>query len=597
MKNLSAQPTKGHIKEVLQHMAKGIDTLDNTYEQVMGRIEDQEKPIREIANRILGWIVHAKRPLSTTELQHALAVRFRTEKLDTDYCPTAHVLQSVCAGLVTIDKESNIIRLVHYTTQQYLERTWTFWFSDAQTHIANVCVTYLSFNAFEIGICQSDEEFEARLQNNVLYSYAAENWGYHAYAASSFERSLVLDLLKSKTKVAAAGQALMDSKNFTDYCYSEEDPKGTTGVHIAAFFGLGWAITDLLRIRSDVENIDINSRDSYGWTPLLFAVENGHEAVVKLLLETGKVDVNLGDYLRQTPLWIAAWNGNEAVVKLLLETGVIYVNIEDIGYGQTPLWNAAESGHEAVVKLLLETGTVDADTRDNTGQTPLWIAAENGHEAVVKLLLETGKVDVNSKDTTYEQTPLWNVIMNGHEAVVKLLLETGKVDVNTKDRKYGRTPLSFAAKKGREAVVKLLLETGKVDVDIRDNTGQTPLWIAAENGHEAVVKLLLETGKVTVDVKDTSGRTPLWIAAENGHEVVVKLLLETGKVDADSRDTFGRTPLGIAAENGQEAVVKLLLETGKVDVNSKDTTYGQTPLWIAAEKGHEAVVKLLRSHV
>jgi hypothetical protein len=30
---------------------------------------------------------------------------------------------SVCAGLVTIDEESNIIRLVHHTTQEYFERS------------------------------------------------------------------------------------------------------------------------------------------------------------------------------------------------------------------------------------------------------------------------------------------------------------------------------------------------------------------------------------------------------------------------------------------------------------------------------------------
>jgi ankyrin repeat protein len=49
----------------------------------------------------------------------------------------------------------------------------------------------------------------------------------------------------------------------------------------------------------------------------LWAAENGYEAVVKLLLETGKVDVNLKDSSRRTPLSWAAENGHEAVVKLL----------------------------------------------------------------------------------------------------------------------------------------------------------------------------------------------------------------------------------------------------------------------------------------
>ena len=44
-------------------------------------------------------------------------------KLDEENLPEIEDMVSVCAGLVTIDEESNIIRLVHYTTQEYFERT------------------------------------------------------------------------------------------------------------------------------------------------------------------------------------------------------------------------------------------------------------------------------------------------------------------------------------------------------------------------------------------------------------------------------------------------------------------------------------------
>ena len=143
MNNLIDQPTKGDIKQALQHLAKGINGLDKTYEQAMERINDQGSRVRELAEHILGWITHAKRPLSTVELQHALGVRPLTGKLDEDYLPSIQVLRSVCAGLVTIDEQSGIIRLVHYTTQEYFERTWASWFPNAQMDIANFCITYL----------------------------------------------------------------------------------------------------------------------------------------------------------------------------------------------------------------------------------------------------------------------------------------------------------------------------------------------------------------------------------------------------------------------------------------------------------------------
>jgi ankyrin repeat protein len=75
-------------------------------------------------------------------------------------------------------------------------------------------------------------------------------------------------------------------------------------------------------------------------------------------------------------------NGHEAVVKLLLEKGA---NLESKGLS----W-AARYGHEAVVKLLLEKGA-DLESKDDDNRTPLWWATSKGHEAVVKLLLETLK--------------------------------------------------------------------------------------------------------------------------------------------------------------------------------------------------------------
>ncbi|KAH8728254.1 ankyrin repeat protein, partial [Phaeosphaeriaceae sp. PMI808] len=149
------------------------EALDQAYEHAMERVQGQKQDFRLLAQRVLFWITCAKRRLTTSELQHALAVEVGMPELDNDNLPQIEVMVSVCAGLVTIDEQSQIIRLVHHTTQDYFERTRKRWFPDAQTDIATTCVAYLSFTSFETGFCPTDKDFEARLQSNILYDYAA----------------------------------------------------------------------------------------------------------------------------------------------------------------------------------------------------------------------------------------------------------------------------------------------------------------------------------------------------------------------------------------------------------------------------------------
>ena len=237
----------------------------------MERINTQQPGFRRLAEKALSWITCARRPLTTSELQHALAVVVGDSKLDEDNLERTERIISVCAGLATIDEESGIIRLVHYTTQEYFERTQRQWFPDAQTNITTICISYLSFDQFKSGICQNDAEFEQRLQLNRLYDYAAHNWGHHARAVPTLTFEII-SFLKRKAYMEASIQALLAKKLYSSHIeYSQGSPKDVAGLHLAAYFGIK-AIVQLL-----FENgAEIEAKDNNGRTPLFWAAVNGH---------------------------------------------------------------------------------------------------------------------------------------------------------------------------------------------------------------------------------------------------------------------------------------------------------------------------------
>ena len=526
--------------------------LDKAYEDVMERINRQPPGFSRLAEKVLLWITCAKRPLTTTELQHSLATVDGDSKLDEDNIERTERMVSVCAGLVTIEEESGIIRLVHHTTQEYFERTKERWFPDAESEITKTCITYLSFSTFDTGFCTTDEQFELRMRENALYRYAAKSWGHHARAASTATHQLILDFLVWETKLAACTQAMLASKPYAwRLSYSQDNPRHMIGVHVAAYFGLEKILASLLSY-----GYNLDSRDSYDRTPLLWAVRQGHKAAVRLLLERAPE-----------------------------------LELKDIHGGQTLLSLAVVHGHVEVVQLLLE-WDVEVDSKNMRGCTPLSLAASIGYETIVSLLLEWD-AEVDSKNTQ-GHTPLSLAARGGYETTVRLLLEHG-AELRSRDR-FGRTPLSYASDQGHKDAVELLLEKA-VDLDFKDRDdhyGRTPLLWAAQNGHEAIATLLLKK-TINVDSKDCYGQTALSYAAWHGLETAVRLLLEKA-LDIDFKDIYyGRTPLSYASENGHEAVVILLL--GKtVDVQSKSNS-GRTPLVYSKENGHEAVVKLLQEKV
>ncbi|KAF5506983.1 hypothetical protein CGCA056_v013023 [Colletotrichum aenigma] len=271
--SLQGKRSAKSIKEALRKFSSGHTAYDIAYEEAMERIEGQLEEQKTLAKDALSWILDWTKTTS----------------------PIWKIL-CVCAGLITIDEESEVIRLVHYTTQEFFERTAERWLPNAQELIVESCVTYLSFDALSRDAYDSDSELNAgpgvttydlRQWRSPLYDYAATEWGKHARNISPPSEGLLSFLMGREANLDAAADVIWSFDS--DIAY-EMDVTGVSGLHLAAFFGLREAFTIVLE-RYGVE-ADINIEDSRELTPLSYAVMGGRVDFVEWLLSKDEIDVD-----------------------------------------------------------------------------------------------------------------------------------------------------------------------------------------------------------------------------------------------------------------------------------------------------------------
>ncbi|KAK6358787.1 hypothetical protein TWF730_008106 [Orbilia blumenaviensis] len=496
------------LEDALEGLAKrgtGIEAYGLAYDDALKRINDQNEDFKDLALRVLSWIVYSERPLKKQELQHALSIDPSSgkRKLDGRDFPELNDIVSVCAGLVTIDEESNIVRLIHYTTQEYFNHAWQGQLCDHQNYIAQACATYILFEQFDT--------VEAAL-SGALYPYAARNWGHHARKSLVTDTRLVIWELLNNEKRALV---------YSHVARFHLKPKN--GIHPAAYFGLCGYIELLLD-----RGVDLEVKDEEGQTPLLLAAAGNYTTVVEMLLNRG-ADLEVKDRKGQTPLLLAVKLGHTAVVEMLLNRGAD-PDAKD-KWGQTPLLLAVKEGYTAIVEMILNR-KVDLEIKDGEGQTPLLLAAAENYTAVVEMLLNKG-ADFEYKDYL-GRTALLSAAEQGHYAIMEMLLNRG-ADFEVKNF-WGKTPVLSAAWQGFTDVMKMLLDRG-ADFETKNERGQIPLISAAMQGHAAIVEMLLDKG-ANFEVKNNQGETPLILAANRGHTAVVKIILNK-KADLKVKDQRG----------------------------------------------------------
>ena len=342
--------------------------------------------------RLMQWIHFGLRPLSLRELRTAMAVdACSSSGLVNHYQQTEYYVETdeemekrVCdlsrglAGVVQ-HGEHKIVQFVHQSVIDFLidegfqlldgsRRAATAGTFAGRSHfrLSDVCIRYLASMAIQT------QNYYPRITYDPchkfpLLEYSVVYWIPHAEQCEreNISASHLLSYFDSSSLLESWFSMYKDF----DYPKSRAFSWPITVFHIASKYNLVRALDS---IPSPSANVDL--KDGQGQSPLLIAVREGHEEVVRMFLERNDVEADSKDVVKRSPLSWAAGYGHEAIVKLLLEQNDVEADSKD-GLGQSPLSLAAEYGHEVVVKLLLERNDVEADSNDIYNRSTISCAA------------------------------------------------------------------------------------------------------------------------------------------------------------------------------------------------------------------------------
>ncbi|KAH6908137.1 ankyrin repeat-containing domain protein [Coprinopsis sp. MPI-PUGE-AT-0042] len=611
------------VKDLRDHMKKLPAKLDDMYAVTLARVNVQEPSHAELAKRILVWVIYAKRTLSVRELQYAVATCPETYQFEEDRLVDEETLLSVCCGLVTVEKESQGVRLVHYTAMDSLPSLLAAEFPHPHSLISEVCMARLvACGIHEFGPTMVDDLHKALAQHPLL-RYAYTHWVGHV------ERCQDLHFITaSALRLLSLCQAYpIDNSKLDGFrAGSGWDIEYLNPVQVACRYGLEFLLKHLLEQNPEFrEPRALNSKTNAGQTALMLASWYGHDATARVLLDLEGIDVNAVDDCDTTALIQALRNGHEGTVKAILKSTTLDINMNDSATLQSTLSGGPALG---LAHLLLDFPGIKIPEHIVLyafGQ-PFWMMSqriiedffgknETGEQHspgfIEQVLAESVCVSIPETCETYrrlgyhDSLAVMDCSSRGHdfydpsgpeefELNVLRLLDLLKPDEPlTRRGPFMHTALMAFAWAGIASAIPRVLKQPGVDVNATEDEGYTALAFAAKQGHDSVVRILVEVHGRDINTRNYRGWTPLMMASRRGHVDAVRTLLAQSDVEVDSVGVEQWTAVMIAANEGYGGVVKAFSEyPGSVDVNWRGED-GETALMLAASEGHEEVVKHL----
>ncbi|KAH6897701.1 hypothetical protein BKA70DRAFT_747842 [Coprinopsis sp. MPI-PUGE-AT-0042] len=166
--------------------------IKDVYIQTWTRIASQPSGKASLAASVLAWVLYATRSLTIEELRDAVASSLDTYSFEKTRLVSAEVMIGVCGGLLAIEKETGLVRLVHYSAQAVLQTLIRESIPDPHSGLAAICMARLRDCEFQSSSLASPEGLDMALNATPLLKYAYQSWSVHG------RESLHDDIAKSR---------------------------------------------------------------------------------------------------------------------------------------------------------------------------------------------------------------------------------------------------------------------------------------------------------------------------------------------------------------------------------------------------------------
>jgi hypothetical protein len=403
------------IKEALRSLPK---TLDETYERILLQLSSEAEDNLILLKRILVFVTFAYRPMTVAELAQAVVIEIRGKKFDDDAAfHNPEDLVSLCNPLIAASPSTGLLGFVHYSIQEFLLserlsnakgmiRTFALDAKSCHTEIAQLCLSFVNFEDFSDGPCQTSKELQDRKEKYPFLKYAATFWSYHTQY-EDVERKvsdyiLRLFIPQKNPRLASMLQACdnpftyrsADGDDFLEFYHTASTPekpiswkRNMNSLAIATFLGFNSVLKEIVE-----SGADIDAPGTRWGNALQNAVLNGHIEVIRNLLNLG-ADINFPDFgPYETPLMMAIRLGKQDIIDFLFELNAD-VTISGGNY-HTALHMAASKDDVPTMKRLIQRGADIDFGRDSwkpySMSLPLSMAVSYGSSRAALFLIASG---------------------------------------------------------------------------------------------------------------------------------------------------------------------------------------------------------------